>query len=264
MIRMNQKIVLMLLISISMGSCIAHKDIVYFQGDTVTPNKIKEINNISYRLHADDVLFIDLKAADENLVSLFKNNENTKNAGQITESNMYYTGYSVDKQGFISIPYLGKINVLGYTTEEVSQKIKDGLSKFFVNTNEIFISVKLAGFRYIIIGEVGSSGTKVMNQNSVNVIEAVANAGDINITGDKKNVEIIRQSIEGVRKYKLDLTSIKVFESEVFYLQPNDIINVPPLKQKTYGTGTNGIQTFTTVVSVLSVLTTTFLLIKSL
>lgn len=261
---MIQKIVLMLLITISLDSCIAHKDIVYFQGDVVSQNKIKEINNKLYRLNTDDILLIDLKAADENLVALFKNSNNTQNLGQISEGSTYYTGYSIDKQGFISVPYLGKINVLGFTTDEVSQKIKEGLAKFFLQPNEIFISVKLAGFKYTILGEVASSGTKVLYQNSVNVIEALANAGDINITGDKKNVEIIRQSLEGVRKYKLDLTSIQVFESEVFYLQPNDIINVPPLKQKTYGTGTNGVQTFTTVISVLSVLTTTFLLIKSL
>jgi polysaccharide export outer membrane protein len=153
---------------------------------------------------------------------------------------------------------------LGFTADEISSKIKEGLSKYFVNTDEIFITVKLAGFKYTILGEVGSTGTIVLFQNSLNIVEAIANAGDISLTGDKKNIEVIRQNIDGVQKFKLDMTSMQVFNSEVFYLQPNDIIYVPPLKQKTFGTGTNGVQTLTTIVSVLSLLTTSYLLIKNL
>jgi len=261
---MIRKTLFLIITTLILSSCIAHKDIVYFQGDAVTQTKIKEINNKPYRLQTDDVLYIDLKAADDKLVALFKNNSNTQNTGQITEGTTYFTGYTIDKQGYIAIPYLNKINVLGYTTDEVALKIKEGLAKYFINTDDIFISIKLAGFKYTILGEVGSSGTKVIYQNTVNIIEAVANAGDINITGDKKNVEIIRPNLNGVQKFTLDLTSIKVFESEAFYLQPNDIINVPALKQKTYGTGTNGVQTITTIISALSLLTTTFLLIKNI
>ncbi len=261
---MIQKILFFIGLAISLSSCIAHKDIVYFQGENIKANKIKEINNKPYRFQVDDVLYIDLKAPDEKLVVLFKNGNASQSMSNVSEGTTYFTGYTIDKQGFISIPYLQKINVLGYTTDEIANKIKEGLGKYFINTDEIFVTVKLAGFKYTILGEVGSTGTKIIYQNSVNIIEAVANAGDINITGDKKNVEILRQNIDGVQKYTLDLTSLEVFNSEVFFLQPNDIINVPPLKQKTYGTGTNGVQTLTTVISALSLITTTFLLIKNL
>jgi len=260
---MLQKISLLLLVVYSLSSCVAHKKIVYFQGESITENDIREINNKPYRLQVDDILHINIKAPNQELISVFQNNA-SKNSGQVREGSYYFSGYSVDKQGFIQLPYLNKINVLGFTTEEVNAKIEEGLSKYFKNLSDIFVSVKLAGVKYTIVGEVGSSGSKVLFQNTVNIVEAIANAGDISLTGDKTNIEILRIGIDGVKKYHIDLTQMAAFNSEVFYIQPNDIINVPAIRQKTLGTGVIGTQTFSTVMSVLSLLTTTYLLIKAL
>ncbi len=261
---MIQKISVIIILLATLSSCVPHKNIVYFQGDPVNEKKVKEINNKPYRLQVDDILSIDIIASDKELVSVFQNSSALKSSTQVNASTYYFAGYSLDKQGFIEMPVLKKINVLGYTTEEVSEKIKTGLSKYFKNSDDIFVSVKLAGVRYTIIGEVGSTGSKVLYQNNVNIIEAIANSDDIELTGDKKNVEVIRIGVDGVQKYKIDLTQMDAFNSEVFYIQPNDIINVPALKQKSYGTGETGAKTLTTVISVLSLLTTSYLLIKSI
>ena len=261
---MYKTVILLLLTSVLFSSCIAHKDIVYFQGDEPDKVMISEVNNKPYRLKIDDILQIDLKANDNTLVSVF-NNSNTNNTTTNTSSNnAYFYGYTVDKQGFIHIPYLDKINVLGFTTDEVATQIKDGLGQFFKDTSDIFVNVKLAGFKFTIIGEVSNTGTIYLYQNSVNIIEAIANAGDITITGNRKAVEILRPTINGTDRFVVDLTNINVFNSKHYYLQPNDIIYVPPIKQKTLGTGTTGLQTFTSLMSVLSVLTTTVLLIKNI
>jgi polysaccharide export outer membrane protein len=261
---MLKRIGIFLFLTTLFVSCVPHKDIVYFQGEPTNEHTIREINKTPYRLQVDDILHIDIKAPNDELVAVFKNNTVQQNTGQITQGMYYFSGYSIDNQGYIEIPYLRKINVLGYTTEEVSNKISLELGKYFKNLSDIFVSVKLAGVKYTILGEVGSTGSKVLSQNSVTIIEAIANAGDIGLTGDKKNVEIIRVGIDGVQKFHIDLTQMNVFNSEVFYIQPNDIINVPALHQKTLGTGTTGVQTLSTVVSVLSLITTTYLLIKSL
>ena len=261
---MIKKITILILFMYAMSSCVAHKDIVYFQGEPINDGQVREINNKPYHLQVDDVLRIDIKATNEELVNVFKNTNATQNTSQVNAETYYFSGYSVDKQGFIEMPFLKKINVLGYTTEEVQAKITTKLGQFFKNADDIFISVKLAGVRYTIIGEVGSTGSKVLYKNNVNIIEAIANAGDIELTGDKTNVEIIRLEVDGVHKFHIDLTQITAFDSEIFYIQPNDIINVPALKQKTYGTGTTGAQSLTTIISVLSLLTTSYLLIKSL
>lgn len=261
---MIYKTSIFLLLFYTITSCVAHKDIIYFQGEALDAKTVKAYNNTPYRLQVDDILHIEIKAPNEELVTVFKNNSVQQNNGQITQGMYYFSGYSIDKQGFIEIPYLNKINVLGYSTDEVADKIETELGKYFKNLSDIFVSVKLAGVKYTIIGEVASTGSKVLFQNSVTIAEAIANAGDIGLTGDRKNVEIIRVGIDGVQKFHIDLTQMSAFTSEVFYIQPNDIIYVPPLRQKTLGTGTTGVQTLSTVVSVLSLVTTTYLLIKSL
>jgi len=98
----------------------------------------------------------------------------------------------------------------------------------------------------------------------VTIVDAIANAGDVSIHGNRENIVIIRKTIDGVKKFKINLLEIEVFESENFYIKPNDVIYVAPLKQKTWGIGTTGLQTFTTVISIFTLGVTTYLLIKSL
>lgn len=100
-----------------------------------------------------------------------------------------------------------------------------------------------------------------MFQDRVTVLEAIANSGDITIIGDRKNVTIIRQYPYGTEMHDIDLTDIKAIESPFYYLQPNDYIYIKPLPQKSWGTGTTGIQSLGTIVTLLSLATTTYLLL---
>jgi polysaccharide export outer membrane protein len=157
---------------------------------------------------------------------------------------------------------LGELNVIGFTLEEIRVRIeKQLLAEYFNKEANIFVTVKLAGFRYTINGEIGSTGTKTLFQEHVNVMEAIANAGDITITGDRKAVTIIRKSPTGVIMHDIDLTDINVMNSPYFYLQPNDYIYIKPLKQKTWGTGKTGIESLGTIITLFSLATTTFFLL---
>jgi len=97
----------------------------------------------------------------------------------------------------------------------------------------------------------------------VSIVEAIANAGEITDSGDRTNILIIRNSVDGVQKYKINLTSIDVFNSEQYYIKPNDIIYVSPLKRKSWGIGTTGLGVFTTFISIFSVVTSTILIVKT-
>ena len=94
----------------------------------------------------------------------------------------------------------------------------------------------------------------------VNIFEAIANVGEIPLTGDKKDVLIIRQYPQGQKIHHLDLTDIKVMNSPYYYIQPNDIIYVKPLVQKSIGTGETALSSITAIASILSLLTTGILL----
>jgi len=251
------------------ASCVPSKDLIYLQGNPIEKKEIKRINNVPYKLQVDDIINIDIKSSNEELVSVFNKQSigGSNSSGiqaNVDQGGGYFTDYSVDNYGNVRLPTLGEINVLGYTTLEVRKKIEKKLREYIKPGEALFVSVKLSGIRYTIIGEINNPGPNIIFQNRVSIIDAIANSGDIPIVGNRKKVEVIRKTITGVEKYTIDLTNIEAFNSDVFYIKPNDIINVIPLKQKAWGTGTTGLQTVTTVVSIFTLITSTFILARNL
>jgi polysaccharide export outer membrane protein len=256
---------LLLVVSVLLSSCIPTKDLIYLQKKDSSQQEatIAAVETKPYRLQINDVLSITIKAIDPKLVAMFSPSSEGAAVGK-SESGLYFDGFTVDDHGNIRVPVLGDLNVIGYTLDEVRMRLeKQLLAEYFNKEANIFVTVKLAGFRYTINGEIGGPGTKTLFQEHVNIMEAVANAGDITITGDRKAVTIMRKTPTGVEMHDLDLTDINVMKSPYFYLQPNDYVYIKPLKQKTWGTGKTGIESLGTIITLLSLATTTFLLLKN-
>ena len=260
-----KKFLTFVLVVILSASCIPKKELVYFQGELSQNQTLQKLQNEPYKLQVNDMLDIQIKSSEEKLVELFQpfRNENGNNNIRFSQESLYFTSYTIDRHGNIRLPFIGEINVLGYTTIEVLEKVEKEFEAYFKNPEDIFIIVKLAGIRFTVLGEVNSTGTKVLYQNQVNLIEAIANAGDINVTGNRKKVSIFRKNIDGTKRYDIDMLDINTFDSSNFYIQSNDIIYVEPLKQKSWGTGVTGLQTITTMVAVLSLVASTILIINA-
>lgn len=257
-------LVMGLILSSLLTSCIPHKDIVYLQNKEMATDSLQLMveQQKPYRVQINDILNIRVKSIDQKSVSIL-NPIGEGNLNASSSERAYFDGFTVDVHGNIRIPSLGQINVLGYSTEEIETMIETKLlDEQFKETANIFVTVKLAGLRYSANGEVGSPGTQVLFQERVNIFQAIANVGEIPVTGDRKDVLIIRQYPQGQKIHHLDLTDINVMNSPYYYIQPNDMIYVKPLKQKTWGTGITGRETLTTLISVLSLVTTTILLIR--
>ena len=262
-----KKTLLFLLVVLAMSSCVPRKNLIYLQGEPVSIEKIREINDAPYKLQVHDIITINIKADDDDYVKMFQiNGGNTggTNVQNRVQGAGFFSGYSVDRHGNIRLPYLGEINVLGYTTKEVRLKIEEKLKDYLEEETQIFVDVKLAGINYTIMGEVGNPGPNVVFQNKLSIIDAVTNSGDITVVGNRTNVEVIRITPGGVKKFEIDLTKIGALDSEIFYIKPNDYINVKPLKQKSWGTGTTGLQSLSTFVSVLTLVTTAILIVRGL
>ncbi len=250
-------------ICVFLQSCIPTKDLVYLQNKSTTEPAvaITEVMQKPYRLQVDDVLSITLKASDPALVSIFTTT--TKGESAKDASSSYFDGFTIDDHGNIRIPILGEVNAIGYTVEELRAKLeKQLLDEYFKKEANIFVTVKLAGFKYTMNGEIGNPGTKFLYQNHVNIMEAIANSGDITITGDRKAVTIMRQTSSGTEMHDIDLTDKKVMQSPYYHLQPNDYIYVKPLKQKTWGTGKTGIESLSTIITLISLVTTALVILK--
>jgi polysaccharide export outer membrane protein len=252
-----------LIVTLALMSCIPNKDLVYLQNLETATDSTQVITETQkpYRVQINDILNIRVKALDQDNVQIF-NPVGEADLSADGDQRAYFDGFTVDLHGNIRIPVLGEINVLGYTTEEIEQLLeKKLLEEEFKETANIFVSVKLTGIRFTVNGEVKSTGTQTLYQARVNIFEALANAGDIEVTGNRKDVLIIRQYPQGQQIHHVNLLDAKVMQSPYYYIQPNDIIYVKPLKQKSWGTGETGMETLATIITALSLVTTTLLLI---
>jgi len=228
-----------------------------------------------YRLQVNDILTITVKATRDPEISQLFNLQggagggggmgNIGGAGGGGAGGLYFTGYTVNSRGDIRIPVLGNMNVLGFTIEEVRELIENRLlADYLREESNVFVDVKLGGLRYTMVGEVNGTGQKIIFRDQVSIIEAMADGGGVPITGDLTKVKIVRQYADGVRVHQLDLTTLDVVYSPYYMIQPNDMIVVDPLPQKALGTGTTGLASFTTILSVFTALVTTVLFVTNL
>ncbi len=248
-----------ILLIVLASSCISTKRLTYLQQekDEEVTDSLIALSHIKkpYRVQTNDLLSIRVKALDQELVGMF-NPIDDSNVSATTEEKAYFDGYRVDQRGEIKIPTLGNVKVIGMTLEEIEELIKEKLyQNYFTSKANLFVTVKLPGIRYTTIGEIGNTGGQVFYKEDVSIMEAIANSGDILMTGDRRNVTIIRQYPEGKRIHHIDLTKIDAINSPFYYIQPNDLIIINPLPQKSYGIGTEGFGTITTILGILTTIT---------
>ncbi|MRT17154.1 sugar transporter [Vitellibacter sp. q18] len=259
-------LLLLLVIALCATSCITTKQLTYLQENTGQADTLALLRKRQepYRLQINDLLSIRVKALDQETVGIF-NPISDANPNATGEERLYYDGFVVDDHGNIRIPSIGEMNVLGYTVDEVREKLEEILLRdYFKAEANVFVTVKLAGIRYTINGEIGSPGSKIIYRDQVSIMEAIANSGDIELTGDRSDVVIIRQYPAGQKVHHIDLTKLEAMNSPYYYIKPNDLILINPLPQKSLGTGTTGLQSFTTIVTVATALVTTILLFTRL
>lgn len=247
------------------SSCIGRKRITYLQQtDQNVQDSLITLQALQkpYRVQINDLLSIRVKALDQELVGLY-NPISDAGLSATTEEAAYFDGYKVNRQGEIKIPNLGKLKVIGMTLEEIEELVeRELLEKAFKKEANIFITVRLPGIRYTTLGEFGSQGGQVFYKPEVSLTEAIANAGGLKITGDMKNIVILRQYPDGKRVHHVDMTSIDALNSPYYYIQPNDILIANPLPIKTLGLGDNAFATITSIVGLLATFTLLFIRIN--
>ena len=256
--------IFLLIVLLSLGSCVPIKRLTYLQEQETSSDQdliALQASIPPYRLQVNDLLSIRIKALDQESIGFFNPTSNEiLNATE--EGDLYFNGFVVDAHGNIRIPIIGELPVLGKTLEEVREDLEARLLQdLFKEESNLFITVKMPGIRFVITGEVGSPGSQIIYRDQVSLIEAIAASGDIPVTGDRTDVRIIRQYPLGQKIHHVDLTQLDAMNSPYYYVQPNDLIIVNPLPQKAWGLGTTAVQTFTTILTVLTTIGTATLLL---
>jgi len=224
------------LLSIFLASCSSIKNIKYFSNLPDSTKKVK-LDNLTFvepTIQPDDILSINIQVVDPksseiismgNLQSSAVGNTTTGSTGSQTVS-----GYLVDGNGFIEFPVIGKLKVVGLTTEQARELIRTNASEYYKKPS---VNVRFANFKITILGEVSKPGTYVVSNEKVNILDALGLAGDLTIYGKRENVTLIRRYDNGTRElYHLDLTNSQILNSPYYYLRQNDYIIVEPSKSK--------------------------------
>lgn len=266
---------LSLVAALWLTSCSTPKDVAYFQ-DATALNDMAVQTEQQFRLRPEDKINIVVNSSNPMLAQQFT--LTTTNSRYILGSSVapktttsgssgatQMVAYTVDEQGTIDFPILGKIMVGGKTRREVAEYIQDRLIARELVSDPI-VTVEYVNMGVNVLGEVKNAGHIDIDKDHFTIVDALAYAGDMTITADRRNVIVARQQDGANQVYQLDMTNMQdVLASPAYYLQQNDLVYVAPNNKRKREARASG-NTFNTPsiwISIASLLTTiTALIIK--
>lgn len=208
-----------------LGSCVSSKKIEYFQ-DTEDQALDTSVTLVDPQIQIGDLININITATNAEAALPF-NLYSTPMVG--TTGAREPLPYLVDTDGKINFPVLGKLEIVGLTTKELTKKLEALLVGYI---SDPVINIRFANFRISVLGEVNRPGAYPILNEHMSVVEAISLAGDLTIYGKRDAILLIR-TVNGEKKQVyLDLTKKDILDSPYYYLKQNDIVYVVPNKTK--------------------------------
>ncbi|UIR55968.1 polysaccharide biosynthesis/export family protein [Sphingobacterium sp. SRCM116780] len=219
---------LILGVILSMSSCGSRKNMVYFQPDSSIINTVYQQS--VPKIQPDDILTISVTAADPKVTAPFNLTSAMSNSNMTQQTDLALRPtYTVDNDGDIIFPMLGKVHIGGLTRLEAIEVLRKRLSTYI---NEPGVNMNFNNFRISVLGEVARPGSFIMPTERVSILEALGMAGDMTIRGVRSNVVVIRE-VNGTKTInRLDLTKQDVLNSPFYYLAQNDVVYIEPNKSQ--------------------------------
>ena len=226
---MNIRNYLICLMMVLLASCVSKKDIVYLQDDSIENGKV--FNDYELHFKPDDLLQIvvssdDILAAQAFNLPAIAYQSLSQNGRVNVIGQPQLQAYLVDKDGFIEFPVLGIIPVGGKTRMEVIEVLKSKLDPTYLK-NPI-INIYITNFKVTVQGDVQRPGTFTVPNERLSIFDALGLAGDLNLSGNRENVLVIREENGTKNEYRVNLKSKKTLSSPAYYLQQNDVVYVEP------------------------------------
>jgi polysaccharide biosynthesis/export protein len=244
---------LLILSLLLVASCTSQKKLAYL--NNLPENNGEEtftMNIPEYKIQPRDILYVTVKALtpDGSIKDFLTAGVNVGiNIAQGESGGAFY-GYNVNPDGNIVIAAVGQIKVSGLTLDESRIVIQSYVNKVFKNAT---VECKLLSFKFTVIGEVKAPGAYTNYNNYLTVLEAIGRAGGVNDYGNRNRVLVVRPLDKGTKTYRINLQDKTLITSEAYFLLPNDLVIVEPLKQKIFNmnlpTVSFVISTFTATVS---------------
>ncbi len=234
--------------------------------EAIELNEFIPFAKVDYRyvLQPFDIVDIDFASSNEELTKAFefqgsramRGGGGGGGAGDI----FYFTGYSIDQDGDILLPKLGKVKIASLTEEEARLKVQEAISEYF--KEEVFVKLRIGGIRFTALGEFSRSGTLLIMKNRATIFDALALAGESSILAKKDKLFIVRQYDGGAKIHQINLNDRALLASEFYFIQPNDILYLEPMKIRQFGNADNFSASLGLIVSVTTSLLLMFALIS--
>jgi len=229
-----KQISLVILIVTLLVSCTSQKKLAYLQnlpeptGQESFPMEIPD-----YKLQPRDILYITAKAMTPD--GTLKDFLSTSGSSSMFTSQSDVTGslfgYTVNPDGIIVIPGVGEVKVNGLNLEETRKKIQELVDKVFLNST---VECKLMSFKFTVIGEVRAPGAYINYNNYLTVLEAIGKAGGVGDFGNRDRALVVRPYDKGTKTYRINLQDKNLLTSPAYFLLPNDLVIIEPMKQKVF------------------------------
>ena len=223
------KLLFVVLIIFLITSCRTQKDVLYFKNINEVIGETPEVYE-DPDIQTGDAITIVVTAFDPDLAAPFnlQSSRGTGGSGQGFDPKSP-TVYVVSSNGEIDMPMLGRVNVTGMTRQELSAYLEDRISEYLENP---IVNVRFVNYRVTMLGEFNRPGIIESDTEKFNILEAIANAGDMSYYAIRDSVMFIR-TVDGVRTQTfVNLQDANLINSEYFYLKQNDIIYALPTKSK--------------------------------
>ena len=226
---------LILVLLAGLSGCTSYKNVPYLQNPEAVNQYDKEIPLYDAKIMPKDLLSITINTTDPQAAAPFNLTVQTPmnaalpNINTTTQPTLQQ--YLVINDGEIDFPVLGRLKVGGLTKNQAEDLIREGLQPYL--KEKPIVTVRMANYKISVLGEVARPGSFTVSNEKVNVLEALAMAGDMPVYGVRTDVKLIREDATGKREIiPLDLTKSDLVLSPYFYLKQNDILYVTPNKTK--------------------------------
>lgn len=215
-------------------SCGSTKNVAYFRNsDKVDLSQSDFLYDA--RIMPKDILTITVNTSNPEAAAPFNLTvPSTYNQqGAVNWTNQTLQTYLVDNQGFIDYPVLGRIDVGGLTKSACEKMIHDKIKPYLNENEKPVVTVRMSNYKISVLGEVANPGMFTVSNEKINILEALAQAGDLTIYGVRDRVRLIRENEKGRKEiHTLNLNDANLINSPYYYLQQNDIVYVEPNKVK--------------------------------
>ena len=237
----------LLLFIVVMSSCNSPKEVIYFQDFQPGETEIRIADAVEIRVRPEDKISIIVNSRDPQLTDLFNLPYVSRQLGQSLRTNGLTTGtsngvsgYTVDDEGNIDFPVLGKVHVAGMKREEIAAYIKNELMAKNLVKDPV-VTVEFMNLCISVLGEVNQPGRYSIDRDKVTILDALSMAGDLTIYGQRQKVLVLRQEEGKQRVYGINPTSGEhVYTSPAYYLQQNDVLYVEPNNVRSRQSTVNG------------------------